>query len=299
MLAQSFSQPKLFVYSNTRSTRGNLLICVSTVCAITAVVILIFMSFGSLFLVENWLNGMAGEIALSAACKLNEADRIGRMNKLIMRSRQLVYTTRQDLERAMQRYPYLRGYAGNILAETRNDAQAIESQRNRMREALIDEARNTAQAKFDSTVKKFKLDLPWLSLSNPRLSIEFGSVREMSSNVEDFEKIEGLSSYDRSAGNLNGSKHFVSRDSMPLPGADSFVPFKLSALPPPVEAEVAPARLLLPEKVLVQDAGLQVPCACKVEIEAQVTISMFINHTHRIKASSAAITNGGIPQEIE
>ncbi len=88
-----------------------MLILGSVVMTVVGLGLLIGYSYGGLIFTHNRLQGSADEIALAGARKLNENDRVGQMNNMIARSRQMLIESQINLDKAQSDYPQLQAIA--------------------------------------------------------------------------------------------------------------------------------------------------------------------------------------------
>src|ERR1700679_3025457 len=90
--------PKTQMKNSNRNLndRGNILVFACFAVVLIAMLALVGYSFSGLYFEHNRLQASADEIALTGAKKLNDRDRIGQLNNMISRCRQLVYSDRDD-----------------------------------------------------------------------------------------------------------------------------------------------------------------------------------------------------------
>ena len=115
-----------------RHSNGSVLVLAMVVIGLLAVSLLIGYSYGGLFFEHNRLQASANEMALAAARKLNDKDRIGQMNNMIARNRQLVFSGRQQFDECKEKYPGLASLAEELLDESRDSAKTLEAQRKQL-----------------------------------------------------------------------------------------------------------------------------------------------------------------------
>src|SRR5258708_4471309 len=73
----------------TRKPRGGMLGLAWLIFGLLVVGICIGLSFGSMFFFQSQMQKFADDLALTGACQLNDGNRIGQMNDLTARCRQL------------------------------------------------------------------------------------------------------------------------------------------------------------------------------------------------------------------
>jgi ElaB/YqjD/DUF883 family membrane-anchored ribosome-binding protein len=265
-----------------------------------AVCLLIAYSFSGLYFVHNRLQTSADEIALTGAKKLNDRNRIGQMNNMIARCRQLVYASRDDKNSVQKEFPDIERFADQLLEEARQSALELEKERKKMRAVAEDEAVKAMRAKFNSIKTTYAMELPWITVRTPRvIGLGLGSIEGTESNVEEFDQFEKLKKADRDQQNTvsytkmslyKGNRH------QRLIEDDSDLPFYLSSLPAQIESEVAPARTILPATYREADDE-PVPTATKVTLDLRVENGIGPKNAGTMRAIGTAITTGASNQD--
>jgi hypothetical protein len=290
-----------------RTQTGNILV-LSCVCfAVACAALIMGYSFASLFFVNNRLQAVADEIAIAGAKKLNDKDRIGQINNMVARCRQLVYSSRKDLDDTKQKYPDLVSFAEPLLNEARDSAYLLESERRNIAGRAQSEAAQIMQSEFDQAKGKFPMTLPWLKIETPKLTgFKFGRIEDVQSNVEelksDFKDLkqhdDGFNHIDRVP--LPGLPLYRCDvdfpDGLKLPGDDNNLTFKLSSLPAPVDGIIAPAREVLPEKLKDLPKG-SIPSAAGVSLQMKVETGLGFKAGANMALDGTATTTGACPQE--
>ncbi|MBX9692381.1 MAG: hypothetical protein K2Z81_08360 [Cyanobacteria bacterium] len=295
-------QAKITKLNRQRTGSTLALSCISF--ALVALAVVIGYSFAGLFFVNNRLQSSTDEIAIAGAKKLNEKDRIGQINNMIVRCRQLVYSSRQELDKTESEFEHLKEFAEPLLDEARESAGKLEEERSRIAKRARDEGELEAMKRFMSLKSTYAMTLPWLTIREPNLeSVDFGRLDDVESNVEELSQIEELAKSDKSQsfvtdlpapalklykGNLENG--------IPLPGADSDLKFKVSSLPAPVDNIVAPTRVILPTKVKPVPSS-ETPSAVRVNLELEVRTSIGFGAGAEMTSTAAATTTGACPQQ--
>src|SRR5277367_6601362 len=81
---------------NRRNTDGNMMLLSVLGFGLLILFITIGTSFSMVLFVQNQVQRLADQVALTGACQLNDGNRLGQMNNLVARCRQLVYASRQN-----------------------------------------------------------------------------------------------------------------------------------------------------------------------------------------------------------
>jgi len=283
-----------------RSKSGNMLILGSVILAVVGLGLLIGYSYGGLVFTHNRLQCSADEIALAGARKLNDGDRIGQMNNMIARSRQLVYYSREQLDEASDKYPDLAKIADELLEESRGTAMELEQQRKHLRNVALLESIVAMEAKYDQIKGSYPMSLPWLKVGKPQLAkMRFGRLKNIESNVEQLKNIPELDNWDKGAGHIKESaklKLYKQGKNAKLPGAEGLLDFKFCSLAPPVEKTVSPAHIAL-DSAFKTHSEKEIDSSTEVELTLSVATGIGAASKSVMKAVSAAAATGASPQQ--
>lgn len=281
-----------------RNANGNILILVFLSFAIVCVLVIAAVSFGGLFFIHNRLQTSAEEIALAGAAKLNEYDRLGRMNNMVARCRQLVFSSRDDFDETGRKFKDLEPFAQTLFDESVQSARDLEAERQRLKTLCQSESRTAMQRKFDEIKETYRLTLPWLIVSAPQMRImEFGKMRDVESNVKEMKHLEKLYKEDQGKNaafaDYPSMKVYKAEKDQRLDGLD--LSFKLSSLTPTVKNDIAQARIMLPNKFTKNDPDYA-PSTTKVELSCSVEAALGFAAKSVMTAIGNASTTGGGPQ---
>lgn len=287
-----------------KESRGNTLILTTGGMLLVAGTLATACLFANLLFVQNLLQKFCDDVALNAACALNESDRIGEMNNLVARCRQLVYSSRANMQAIQTASPDLVPLASQILSEDRQHAQSLEQARGDLVQIATADAQNAIDTAFSNQTGLYRAILPMMRITKPQLvSVDFGNVPAVQSNVAALDGIEPLADYDVTAKLIDpNSQLYLGNISVPLPAEDSDLTFNLSSLPAPINGNTAPARLTqlsafqLPTQS--NNNTSQLPSAVKIVITANApSAGPFSNTINNLQVTSTAATNGGMPME--
>lgn len=299
------------LYKNSRSESGNILVITCIAFALVAVSLMMAYSFAGLFFVNNRLQASADEIALAGAKKLNDRDRIGQMNNMVARCRQLVFSSRRDYENTKSVFPDLEDFAEPLLTEAQDSSYELDRERQRIATLAQAEAKTAMQQKFNEIRPTFAMTLPWLKVGVPQITENnCGKIKDVESNVEELKAFKDLINNDESKAYVHipntpapnplskGLTLYKAdvQDGLKLPGPDDNLPFKLSSLPAPVERIIAPARVVLPGRVEKVPTG-SAPSATRIGLRLKVETSLGFHGSGQMFALSAAETTGGCLQQ--
>lgn len=285
---------------NGREQRGSVLILACVMFCVLAIALLIGYSFSGLFFTHNRLQTSANEIALAGARKLNELDRIGQMNNMVARSRQLVAYSRKQLEDCHNNQPGLEALAQELLNEARVDAKSLEAQRKSLHALAQGEAFDAMDNKLAEIEGSYPMNLPWLKVTMPvMVEANFGKCAGVETNVEQLQHIDevetkdGAASYVTTGGGLKLYKNDIDAK---LDGSDSDLTFKISSLPAPVQKTVSPARIVL-ASAFRDSVGDQIPTCCQVKIRLNVSSHLGVESGGVLESTGTAGATGASTQQ--
>lgn len=286
--------------SNYRAASGSMQVLACALFAFMAIGLLIAFSYGGLFFVQNRLRASADEIALAGARKLNDQDRIGQMNNMIARSRQAVFSSRQQLEKCAAEYPQMQSLAQQILDEDRDSAALLEDQRKALRALAVAEANTAMQQKFDQLKQSYSMNLPWLKVGIAQMPTKnLGKIADMQTNVLELKNVEDLEMHDASQGYIApspGLKLYKESIDAKLPATDGDLKFKLCPLAAPVEKTVSPARLVLYKKYKPAESD-HIPTAAQVQLKVKIATGLGASaETDMIAVGTASATGASVQQ---
>jgi hypothetical protein len=294
-----------------RSQSGNMLILSSVFMALVAILVLLASSFGALWFEHSRLQQSANEIALAGARKLNENDRLGQMNNMVARCRQLYYSSADDLSQVDASYEHLHHLAEQLANEARDSAYLIDSEQQALATLARNEAQTAMNAKYDEIKVSYPMSLPWLRVDAPTMPISRnGKLRDVESNVFEMRGFSELVTHDNSQSYLrsypDGIKLYKEHTNARLPGGASHLNFRISSLAAPVtdvagvslvsnRTTIAPARAVLASKFRTIDSS-EFPSACQVTLKLKVTTGLgAAGSSYEEAVGTATATGGGLP----
>ena len=258
--------------------------------------LLVAASFAGVFFSHNRLQTASDEIALTGARKLNEFNRLGQMNELIARSRQLVYITNQENDNVKGgKDPLLEKFAQQLNNEVLDSAASLDKERHALSALAQAEAKQEMKAKFDQLKDSYSMRLPWLTVETPNLiSMSTGKIDGLDSNATALAGITDLSDQDQKSNYVIKGKQISlyradTDASLPIPNSPHF---RFSPLPAPVAKNLAPARTALPEafKSIIGDYA---PCAIQLQLSLKVGSGLGPQGQGEFKVASTAVATGG------
>ncbi len=283
----------------TRKIRGNMLVLSGVFVTVNAVALLVASSFGSLYFVHNRLQTTADELALEGARKLNEQDRIGQMNNMVARCRQLVYDSNESNDEASSNLNQLQDLADDLHKEARDGALLLNQERQKLLNVSTNEARSAMLARFNSIKEGHALLLPWLQVDVPSTpQIKFGKTEKVQSNVGILSGLSDLESMDKVKYQAtDGSKLYKEGINARLDGSpDVDLNFKISSLPAPVQNSISPARAILARSFkTMSGSDDQLYSSVQIEMQIEVNTTLGASAHSTMKAIGTACATGGQP----
>ena len=278
-----------------RNQKGNMLIFVTMAMSFLSVGLVMAGSFGGVFFAQSRLQSSADEIALAGARKLNEFNRLGQMNDMVARCRQLVYATNKQ-KTEVEGYhndPLMEKLTRQLNDEAMQSAESLDFERRKLAVVANEDARVTMNQKFSQIKGSYQIALPWLTIEAPGLVMsDTGSVSGMQSNAHELEGFPELTQEDkRNVIDGRPSSLYRAENDARLPIADSPT-FKFSPLPPSVGNEMAPARAVLPGE-FKKLTGDYAPCSARAALRLIVGTGLGTTAKSNLQVVSAAVATGG------
>lgn len=288
---------------NSRKRRlnehGNMLVFGCAVVALIAILALVGYSFSGLYFEHNRLQASADEIALTGAKRLNDRNRIGQLNNMISRCRQLVYSDRDDSKDVQTNFKEIQKLSDQLMDESRQSAQDLENERKKLRALAENEAVQAMHDKFNSIKQSYAMNLPWLRVKTPRvIGVGLGSIGSVESSVQEFDQFDKLKESDRGQGYVAQYAKlnlYKSNQNEQLKD-DSDLPFYLTSLPVPLQSEVSPPRVVSADDYQEADEE-PIPTAVKVILDLRVENGIGFSSGGTMTATSTAITTGASDQD--
>jgi hypothetical protein len=265
-------------------------------------------SFGFYMLLAQQKSGQSGtdQYALTTANTMNAGDRIGQMNNVIERCRELVYISRVNNEKAQIPLNALyKALSAQLLDEARENAKLVEEERKNQIRLCVKNLQTTVIATKKVAPTGKRLSLPWFESAYPQIEeVRVGYIKGVQSNVENLLVIPDLREFDLEKKYIQkGSNLYLGNINAKLPGPDDDLDFKLSSLPADVKKTISPSRLTATDvfvptgTIFAEDKPLptkldQLPAA--IQLQEQMDVS---NRTaeSNLKLTSTATASGASP----
>lgn len=252
-------------------------------------------SFAFILFMQNQLQKLADQVSLAGACQLNDGNRLGQMNDLVARARQLVYASRQNYEASFNNNKELQQLTQQLLEEDRQSVTRLEKERIRLQALSVKEARKAMNEVFSSQKDAYGVSLPWIVVKPPALTgVTFGSVSNVDSNASAKHGIEELIAHDQTAKFVRKDLLYCGNINAKLPQEDNDLDFYLSSLAAPVQEIIAPARLILSDSFHPQTA-VYLPTAVEVRVGIGLNTPLMKGQGTDLSVTSYATTSGASP----
>lgn len=233
--------------NSRRPARGNMLFMCTALLAMAIVIVGLGTWVYFLFFTHKLLKNQAEDFSLRAAQQLNANDYSGKLNNLIVRSRELIFSTRQ-LHAMAESDPEFADYeplAAQLMAESRESVKTINEERSRFANLTLNRLREMLRC---SDGNNGGLSFVGLSTNNTKINdLHVGWLAKVESNVVAPTGNYELYGYDRNQPYLQlgkGTDYYKANVNLKLPGLDSDLDFVLSPLPAPVKGSSSPLRLV-------------------------------------------------------
>lgn len=266
------------------SETGNMLVLtmVSALLMVGTIFVMFILFFPKMM--QGNMQNSAESLSLKTAKALNTEDQSGRMNNIVARCRELVFTSRQTYNRVNTLgYRHLEPLARQLLGEARNNAMMLDGQRKMLLKANIDRVLKEVKDTELGVRGQQEFNFLGMNAQAPKVNnLDVGFIKDVQSNVDVSGGNPDLIAYDHDHGYIQESSNlYVSNINARLPNEDADLEFKLFPMPAPVRGNVAPARLTQ-AKVFVSCGQLikdgktqkveidQLPSAVRLECLAQV-----------------------------
>lgn len=245
--------------------------------------------------------------ALGFASQINGQDWVGEINNMTGFARELVFTSRQELQQVNKECPQFNRLATQLLDEARLSAIQIEADKKTLLND-IDASIKVAIRKAESEQKTQRgLSLAWFSTEPSQLeTVEIGFMDGVASNVRGPFAIPTLKEFDLNSKFLDEKSGFYNGNiNAILPEPDNDLDFRICSLPACVKETVSPVRLasndefrkllfIQPGKTTDFSKCEYLPSAVQVQSTMSVSTSAGGKATAgRVKISSTVAAAGG------
>jgi hypothetical protein len=286
----------------TRRKTGNMLTMTALCFGIAVFFCMVAFAFYMVMAQQKKGQTSADEIAISMAKPMNERDYIGQMNNVVERSRELVYISRVNDDKAQQPMNQLyKDLSAQLLNESRDNVRLVEDERKNLIKVTLKNLQEAILLRNKKAPTGKRLQLAWFETYFPEVTtVRVGCIKGVECNVENLQVIPDLKEYDIDHKYIQkGSNLYFGNINAKLPEPDNDLNFKLSALPAAVSGTVAPIRLttqdvFVPSVTVFADQKLQMvqpdqlPGAVQI-IETMDVAARETKETVRLTATATAV----------
>jgi hypothetical protein len=280
-----------------RGSNGNMLFLCSAVFAATVVIFGLFFWAFLIFFCHDVLQMSCEKTAFVAAQELNFNDHSGKLNNLLICSRELVYTDRQMLlcTQTCQDFAELQPFAADILDDARENSKCVCQERttfttqtlNKLRQIIADRSN---RSNWSAMVLN-------ISQSEPQIvDFRLGNLANNQSNVIAHEAVLELFYYDiRKRFIVSGKQNDLYRAgvNLELPPPDNDLQFALSPVIAPTLGNISPLRLAANDHfvntIALRESGQDLPSLSKLSPNA-IQLTMAVQLKERVVGSLHAST---------
>lgn len=290
-----------------RSASGNMLTMTALIGGLLVFICVASFCFYMLVAENGRSQSDADRQAMQFADMLNAKDRVGKVNNIVARNRELVFLSRESANMAsvkgMEAWAPL---ADNLCTEARASQTLVENERL----TQINLCKSMLRSAFDLDRKKkgekTEFILPdWQTGLGEIKGIAVGYVKNIQSNVVNTDVFPALREFDEHERYFQkGSDLYMGNINAKLPPPDNDLDFKFASVAAPVENTIAPSRLVNPEAfrptgVVIEDGQYidrkidQLPSA--VQIVRLMPVTMATGDKQTVTETAAALCTGSGP----
>lgn len=291
-----------------RRQRGKMLVLVALVMVMISFVFVVGLVLMTLFSQHNRAQYNVDALVLTMAKILNANDRVGQMNQVLARNRELVYTTRQDyIGCEEQGLEHLSPLFEQLMDEAYSSHELIEAERRHEIELvsaeLLKAKRDYNEHRNGDNISIF----PWLKTFEPEVTrIDVGCIKSVQSNVQESTVLEDLADYDRKQNFVQPQSNlFRANVNVKLPIPDERLEYKFSALPALVKNTCAPPRVaglnafeqypnVIRDRQNGSKANDRMPHAVKLYTSMNVALDGDKLDPHAINVNSVGVAGGAV-----
>jgi hypothetical protein len=281
------------VLNHHKPVRGSMLLLTCAIGVVLVILIVFAVTLGQMFVHHVHEQSITDASTLRAAAMLNANDQIGRMNNLVVQSRELVFDSRAAQSSTMTRdYWYLAPLAQRLLDDSRWGASFVDQARQRL---IVERLKSLLiMASSDASLQSHGIKVT---------GIQVGNLADSRSNVYDDEANE-LQEFDDSKHWIDPkTRLFVGNINAELPNEDKDLIFKISPLYPPIKGKMVQAAIInnndfKPTATIIENGKPtettceHMPSAVKIDYAVEEKAGKDYGPIN-FRFSSSATTNGG------
>jgi hypothetical protein len=206
------------------------------------------------------------------------------MNYLTARSRQLLIASEQTAESKTGSSEELKMLSQQLLSEAQENAILLAGERAKLQQLAIAESNKAINSIYQDNKGRFDLSFPWIKLKiAPVVSITYGSVKGVDSNVKAENGIVELVDYDQSKKYIDKKTGlFFGNINARLPSPLDQFDFRLASLAAPVKGQVNPARIMQEKQTIQLPRPLVLPLRRTYRLSVRIGQQRFYESRARL-----------------
>jgi len=245
--------------SKVRKENGNMLFLV----VLTAGLIVAATIFGLMF--DRFLGqftraqSKCDALALSMANSINAGNRVGQINELVEASRELVFSSRQNMNDCLtQETAFLEPLCNQLLVESRDGYALLEGERKNQIRVIIAEIQQASLNYNSSSEATLPFGFCFLETNEPKIdNVYLGHIVDVDSNVISRNVFPALSEHDLTNAYVDRQTNLFKGDIDARLPQDNDLNFRICPLPANVDGSCSPARLANPDVFVSSSSILQ------------------------------------------
>lgn len=284
-----------------RKSSGGSMALVTMATAILLIVFLVGLCFMVFSELQSKNKDSADRLALAMGIRLNDTNRIGQMNKALMRCRELVYNSQQVYDEAHKNSPIMEPIAKELLDRARLGARKLEMDQNSISKSIVRECMDISTGQKSETSTPQAVQILSLKTTKPEISeVKLGYANDVPSNITTMDVIDDLAKYDLSQKYADKDSHFYFANiDAKLPAPNNDLNFRLSSLRPVIGKEADPANLISVNDFIACGSIIKdgkpsdepfpyLPSAVQVTMNMNVVMELFGTQKQNARTTSAA-----------
>lgn len=215
-----------------------MMVLVSLCIGLIVIVAVSGIIFNNLLFQNSRSQDKVDSLALSLARSINAGNRVGQINELEDRCRELVYVSRQhETACAMEESGYMTPLCEQLLEEARAGQRLVEAERRNQVHLICREVQLAANSYNRDRRADSSFSLNWLRTYEPRITdVAVGTIKDVHSSVRCQSVFQELAHHDYLANLFDPETGLYKAPiNARLPGSDADLDFELSALPAAVQ----------------------------------------------------------------
>ncbi len=287
-----------------------MIVLVSLCMGLIVLVAVIGIIFNNLLFQNSRSQDKVDAMALSFARLINAGNRVGQINELEDRCRELVYVSRQtEIACPAADCGYMTALCDQLLSDARSGQKLVEAERQNQINLICNEVQDAATRYNRDRSADSSFSLNWLQTYEPRITdVALGTIKDVQSSVRSQTVFSELAYHDYLADYFDPETALYKAPlNARLPGSDADLSFELSALPASVKMITPQPRntnsdVFVPYGKVVESGeqspnSIQhIPNAVHVSCAMDALVGPHGSNKVSISVVSTGITSGASPE---